>query len=115
MADTPESKVKKKVHAILKAYEAYAVNYIGGAYANTGTPDILACFKGRFLGIEVKAGKNKPTHIQLSNLRRIEKAAGVALVLNETNLDVLKECLDDIRNARSNYKLFEPTEGDTVS
>jgi hypothetical protein len=109
---TPEAKVKAKVHAILKAYEAYAVNYIGGAYANTGTPDILACYRGRFLGIEVKAGKNKPTLIQLSNLRRIEKAAGVALVINETNLDDLKECLDDIRNAKSNYRVFESTQGD---
>ena len=52
MAATPESKVKKKVHALLKEFGAYAVNYIGGQYANAGTPDILACYKKHFIGIE---------------------------------------------------------------
>jgi Holliday junction resolvase len=95
---TPEAKVKAKVHALLKKYEAYAVNYIGGAYANSGTPDILACVRGKFFGIEVKAGKNKPTELQLSNLRRIEAAGGVSLVINETNLDVLETALNENHN-----------------
>ena len=56
MAATPESKVKKAVHAVLKSYGAYAVNYIGGQYANAGTPDILACYQGHFLGIECRQG-----------------------------------------------------------
>lgn len=60
MAATPESKVKAKIHAALKAVDAYAVNYIGGQYANNGTPDILACLNGRFVGIEAKAGRGKP-------------------------------------------------------
>jgi hypothetical protein len=90
---TPEAKVKAKVHALLKKYDAYAVNYIGGAYANNGTPDILACVKGRFFGIEVKAGRNKPTELQLSNLRRIEAAGGIGLVINESNLEVLESAL----------------------
>lgn len=86
---TPEAKVKAKVHAKLKAAGAYAVNYIGGMYANAGTPDILACINGRFVGIECKAGANKPTLIQLKNLRDIEAAGGVALVINEANLSEL--------------------------
>lgn len=102
MAATPEAKVKAKVHAKLKAASAYAVNYIGGQYANSGTPDILACIAGRFVGIECKAGKNKPTTLQLRNLQRIEAAGGLALVINETNL----ELLDDLKNARSNWQDF---------
>lgn len=89
MAATPESKVKAKIHAILNQLGAYAVNYIGGAYANNGTPDILACYKGRFIGIEAKAGNGKPTALQLSNLRRIYEAGGTALIINENNLAAL--------------------------
>ena len=112
---TPESKVKAKIHALLKAHGAYAVNYIGGISANNGTPDILACLHGRFIGIEAKAGKNKPTDLQTLNLKRIDDAGGLALVLNETNLNVLEVMLDDPIRARSNYHLFARplTETDT--
>jgi hypothetical protein len=103
---TPESKVKAKIHALLRAHGAYAVNYIGGVSANNGTPDILACLDGRFIGIEAKAGKNKPTDLQTLNLKRIDEAGGLAMVINETNLIVLEVMLDDPRFARSNYKLF---------
>lgn len=100
---TPESKVKAKIHTFLKAYGAYAVNYIGGMHANNGTPDILACLNGVFIGIEAKAGKNKPTDLQISNLRRIHEAGGIALVINEENLDRLGEFL---HTATSNYEAF---------
>ena len=113
MVATPESKVKKKVHAVLKERGAYAVNYIGGAYANNGTPDILACLCGRFVAVECKAGRGKPTGLQIKNLREIDTAGGLGLVINETNLEYLTECLDAIkagRSPRSNYHLFERQE-----
>jgi len=111
---TPESKVKAKIHAILKSRGAYAVNYIGGISANNGTPDILACLNGRFIGIEAKAGKNKPTDLQTLNLKRIDAAGGLALVINEENLPLLEDILDG-PHPRSNYHLFARplTEADT--
>jgi hypothetical protein len=102
---TPEAKVKAKIHAALKAQGAYAVNYIGGLHANNGTPDILACLDGRFIGIEAKAGSNKPTELQLVNLRKVTEAGGLALVINETNL----ELVHDLRNTESNWRLFVRT------
>ena len=100
---TPEAKVKAKIHKALKAAGAYAVNYIGGQFANNGTPDILACLEGRFIGIEAKAGRGKPTDLQISNLRKIHNAGGVALVINETNLDLLTT----LPHTVSNYTEWE--------
>jgi Holliday junction resolvase len=102
---TPESKVKTKIHALLKKHKAYAVNYIGGISANNGTPDILACLNGRFIAIEAKAGKNKPTDLQTLNLKRIDEAGGLALVINEENLNQLEFILE-AEHPRSNYQLF---------
>ena len=109
---TPEAKVKAKVHKLLKQADAYAVNYIGGVYAKNGTPDILACAQGRFVGIEVKAGKNRPTTLQLRALQEIDEAGGLALVVNESELDYLAECLRGIAQAKSNYQKFQPKEKD---
>ena len=108
MASTPEAKVKRHVHALLTKHGAYAVNYIGGQYATSGTPDILACVRGRFVGIEVKAGTNKPTLLQLNALDQVAGAGGLALVVNELVLDYLEECLNvsDIHQAQSNYQIF---------
>lgn len=106
MAATKEALVKKRIHAALKRHGAYAVNYIGGAYANNGTPDILACLHGRFIGIEAKAGRGKPTALQVKALAAIDAVGGLALVINENCLDYLEECLRNVREARSNYSLF---------
>jgi hypothetical protein len=102
---TPESKVKAKIHAILKEHRAYAVNYIGGISANNGTPDILACLNGRFIGIEAKSGTNKPTDLQTFNLKRIDEAGGLALVINENNLPLLPHILEG-PHSKSNYQQF---------
>jgi hypothetical protein len=79
---TPEAKVKKKVVAILKQHEAYFFYPVTGGYGRSGVPDIV----GRFIGIECKSGKNKPTPLQQVNLDQIERAGGIALVINEENI-----------------------------
>ena len=96
MATTPEAKVKAKVVAILKAYEAYYFYPVTGGYGASGVPDIVGCYCGDFFAIECKAGKNIPTALQERNLAQIKKAGGYALVINEDNIDRVKEMLDEI-------------------
>jgi hypothetical protein len=54
-------------------------------------PDFLICHKGRFIGVEAKAGSNKPTALQESHLAKIRAAVGIALVINEDNMDTLRK------------------------
>jgi hypothetical protein len=96
MAQTPEAKVKAKIKAILKAYDAYYVMPIGTGYGNSGVPDFIVCLGGEFLAIEAKAGKNAPTALQLKNLDAVVTAGGRALVINEDSikLGTLEATLD---------------------
>jgi hypothetical protein len=57
-----------------------------GGYGRSGVPDIIVCYKGWFYGIECKAGKNKPTALQLRELENINEAGGVGWVVNEDNV-----------------------------
>ena len=82
MAKTPEAKVKEKVVAKLKELKAYYFFPATGGYGKSGVPDIVCCLGGKFVGIECKAGNNKTT-----NLNQIGEAGGVALVVNEANMD----------------------------
>ena len=91
---TPEAKVKRRITAKLKDMGAYYFYPMTGGYGRSGVPDIVGCYRGMFFGIEVKAGKNKPTALQTKNLREIEAQGGLALVVNEDNVARIEEFLD---------------------
>lgn len=93
MAQTPERKVKSEVREVLKELGAYYVMPITGGYGNSGAPDFLVCLRGRFIGIECKAGKGKTTALQERNLQQIANAGGIALVVNEDNVGTLTQDL----------------------
>jgi len=84
---TPEAKVKKIVVKHLKSMGAYYFYPVTGGYGGSGVPDVVGCYKGKFFGIECKAGKNKPTPLQEKNLRDIKKMGGIAVVVNEENMN----------------------------
>lgn len=87
---TPEGKVKKKVIDLLLLHGAYYCMPVTGGYGRSGVPDILACLKGKFLAVECKAGDNKPTALQQKTLNDIQKAGGIAMVVNEEGIDNLE-------------------------
>ena len=93
MAATPEKLVKNKIKVILQDGGAYYAMPIGSGYGNAGVPDFFACVNGRFLAVEAKAGKGKTTALQDAHLEKIKAAGGVSMVVNELNLDQLKETI----------------------
>ena len=90
---TPEGRVKRTVTNQLKALGAYYFFPATGGYGRSGVPDIIGCLHGKFFGIECKAGNNKPTALQEKNLSDINTAGGVALVVNEENMNDVREQL----------------------
>jgi hypothetical protein len=54
-------------------------------------PDFLICKQGLFYGIECKANGGQPTALQLKHLDDIRKAGGIALVIDETNVETLRK------------------------
>jgi Holliday junction resolvase len=88
---TPERKVKDRVKKILKSAGAYYAMPATGGYGTSGVPDILVCYEGRFIGIECKANGNTPTALQMKNLNDIAIAGGIALVIDENNVEDLMD------------------------
>ena len=90
---TPEAKGKKVVVNQLRNLGAYYFYPVTGGYGRSGVPDIVGCYKGKFFGIECKAGKNTPTPLQQINLDDIEKQNGIALVVNEKNMHSVRDLI----------------------
>ena len=86
MAMTPEKRVKKCVTDQLKKLKAYYFYPVTGGFGRSGVPDIICCFRGVFVAIECKAGKNTTTELQERNLQEIREAGGIAVVVNEDNM-----------------------------
>ncbi len=53
----------------------------GGQFGTAGIPDIIVCYKGRFIGLECKVGKNRPTILQEVTIKQILRAGGYAMVV----------------------------------
>lgn len=87
---TPEGAVKAKVKTILKELECYYFMPSANGYGRAGIPDLIGCLNGAFFAIETKAGKGTTTALQDRELQRIKDAGGIALVVNEDNVDQLK-------------------------
>jgi Holliday junction resolvase len=90
---TPEGKVKRAVTNQLKDLGAYYFFPMTGGYGKSGVPDIVGCYLGQFFAIECKAGSNKPTPLQEKNLSEIRRAGGISMVVNEENMNGVRDQL----------------------
>ena len=93
---TPEGDVKKKIKALFEKHKAYYYMFVPTGYGKRGVPDFLVCVHGRFLAVEAKAGKGKPTGHQKKELQAVLNAGGTAFVINEDNLDALEKWLESV-------------------
>lgn len=90
-----EKNFQKAVKSYLnKKTNIYHLNIWGNSFANAGTPDLLICYKGKFIGLELKIKPNKASPLQMAHLKKIEEAGGRGIVFYHS--DNWREELDDI-------------------
>lgn len=93
-----EKNFENKVKEILKSKGAYCVKQFGCAFTKSGVPDLLVCYKGRFIAVELKADKGTPSPLQLYNLEEVKKAGGYGFLLYPKNLPMFINFLTSLEN-----------------
>lgn len=63
----------------------------GGGFQKSGIPDIIACVKGQFVSIEIKATTGRPSALQELNTNRIRDSGGHGCFLYPSGFDDFKE------------------------
>jgi len=63
-------------------------------YGTAGLPDIICCYRGRFVAFEVKAPSGRLTKLQESTITKIKAAKGEAFKV--TSVDEVKEILNNL-------------------
>lgn len=90
----PEGTLQDECLDYLKRRGIYHVNTWGNAYERRGRPDIYICYKGKFIGCELKRGsKTSPDSLQLKHLREIEESGGTGVWISS-----LRELEDLLRS-----------------
>ena len=91
-----EKNFENRVKKYLNEKGAYVIKYWGGGnFTRSGVPDLLVCYQGRFLGLEIKAENGKPSELQLHHLEQIRKAGGHAFILRPSGFTDFKEWLEN--------------------
>ena len=98
MAQTPEGKVKARLKKYLDEMGIYHFSPFQAGMGRAGIPDVIGCYRGMFVAFECKAGKGKPTALQEREIAAIRTAKGLAFVINEENVDNIKELLQWNKN-----------------
>ena len=96
-----EQSIQSKIIKLLKSKGAYVVKVQSGT--RSGIPDLIACYKGLFLGLEVKKPKTKEeaSKLQELNIKWIKDAGGIATVVWTTDMvnKILKDCDEALRTS----------------
>lgn len=81
-----EKDLIKKISEYLKTVnDLFFWKEHGGQYGTAGIPDLIICYKGRFIGLECKVGRNKPTILQEVTIKQILRAGGYAMVVRSVD------------------------------
>lgn len=66
-----------------------------------GIPDIIICFHGKFIALELKTNNGVISEIQRYNLNQIRNAHGYSGVLRPDNFELFTIILNEIDSARN--------------
>ena len=94
-----EKTVTNQILKYLKAKpECFAFKQHGGIYGVSGIPDIICCYKGKFMAFEVKTPKGKLSKLQEITIKRINEVGGMAVKV--TSLQEVKDVLKGVMPER---------------
>lgn len=88
-----EKSIENKIKAYLKTIDSlFFFKEHGGLYGTAGVPDIICCYKGSFITLEVKTEDGKTTALQDATIKRIRKAGGIAEIVR--SVDEVKRIIE---------------------
>ena len=92
---TPEGTMKKRLRAFIDKHKGFWSNiHQDGIHGKTGDPDMVMCYRGRYVALECKSSVGTLSEIQKHRREQI-LAAGGRYEVARTNEDV-ERCMREI-------------------
>ena len=92
-----EKEITAKIMGYLKTVSScFAWKTHGGMYGTAGLPDIICCYRGGFIGFEVKTPDGRLSKLQEFTITKIKAAKGKAFKV--TSVDEVKKVLENLND-----------------
>lgn len=75
-----ESKIQKEILAYLRKNKVFHIRFQAQSNIN-GVPDIICCYKGLFIGLELKQENGRATDLQKKKLETINNSGGIGVII----------------------------------
>lgn len=98
---TPEGELKKKIRALLKQRGAFWSMIPGGAYAKIGDPDMVVCYKGRYIAIEAKVDTVQSNWQKMRQVEIMSAGGYYLLAHSVAEVDALLDEIDGLEQNMS--------------
>ena len=85
MAVKAETSLQERIQKFIVKSGGYVIKQHGDMISEPGVPDLLVCYRGIFMGLEVKVDNNVPSKHQGIHCRKIWKAGGIAAIVRSIN------------------------------
>ena len=95
-----ENNITKRIKDFLKSKDIWHVKYFANAFTAVGVPDILACVKGHFVGIEVKTDEGRLSEIQKYQADKITQSGGSWFCVRPCTFEVFKKDIEMLLNRK---------------
>lgn len=102
-----ENVFSRKVTEYLQSKGAIVNNQTGGIFSKVGVSDLLVCYNGYFIALELKTMGYQPDPLQIRYLQQVRNAGGYGLLLRDSLDDLydLLQYLDELDTRE--YQGFE--------
>ena len=91
-----EKQIENKIKTYLKSKGIWYIKIWGSMFTRNGVPDLICCFQGKFLAIEVKSSIGKMSELQKHEAEKIQKCGGMFYCLRPNNFDDFKQDIEKI-------------------
>lgn len=95
----PEARLSRAIRTKCIERGAFAFKIHGGPTMMVGLPDLIMCYRGRFVGLEVKMPEGVVSTIQKRRIQEIRDAGGYAFIVRSVGaamraLDIVDRDID---------------------
>lgn len=82
----PETRLTNKIMAELRKHGGWWMKVHGSAFQKAGVPDIIGCYRGRFVALEVKlpSSDSRLSLMQRVTLTKLRQASAASYVVRST-------------------------------
>jgi len=77
---TAEASLTRAIRGLLNSLNVFHFKHWGGPMGEPGVSDIIGCFNGRFLAVEIKAPNGRVSEHQQAFIDRVNAAGGLGFI-----------------------------------